>query len=498
MKRHSIYVSAILSVFVLLMATMAFGQSSTTYNQTVNKASLPPGPGSFTLASSANPSVYGTNVIFTATVFAQGGGATPTGTMQFQNNGVNMGTAVPITAGVATYSISSLAVGTYPITAVYLGDTNYGSGTSATVSQVVNKAPLTITPSNVPKVYGAVLPALTPTYTGFVNGDTSASLTTQPTLTTTATAASIVGTYPITAAGAVDPNYTITYTAGTLTVTPAALTITPNNATRHYDVANPAFTFTPVGLVNGDTVASLTTQPTLTTTAGLTSPTGTYPIAAAGAVDPNYTFTYNTGTLTVTQEVSTAISLASSTNPSTYGANVTFTATVPVTATGTITFLDGATPIGTGVVNPLTGIATFSTVTLAVVSHSITAHYPGDSDFPAATSPVLMQGVNQGGVTFAVTSSANPATYGQNVTFTITCTGFNGIAPTGTLTVSTPGWTSQTPSLVTSGANGVASFSTSTLPAGTDTLTIVYNGDANYQIIKGTGAITGGSKSTSK
>ena len=48
--------------------------------------------------------------------------------------------------------------------------------------------------------------------------NTASSLTTQPTLTTTATAASPVGTYPITASGAASPNYTIGYVSGTLIV----------------------------------------------------------------------------------------------------------------------------------------------------------------------------------------------------------------------------------------------------------------------------------------
>jgi hypothetical protein len=98
-------------MIVLLMATMAFGQSSTTYNQTVNKATLINGT-NFVLTSSANPSVYGSNVTFTSTLTATGGGSVPTGTIQFLNNGVAMGTPVALTAGVATYSISSLAVGT--------------------------------------------------------------------------------------------------------------------------------------------------------------------------------------------------------------------------------------------------------------------------------------------------------------------------------------------------------------------------------------------------
>ena len=484
--KHSKIVGAIVSMIVLLIATMAFGQSSTTYNQTVNKATLINGT-NFVLTSSANPSVYGSSITFTSTLTASGGGATPTGTVQFLNNGVAMGTPVALTAGVATYSISSLAVGTYPITAQYSGDINYNSATSATLSQVVNKAVLTVTANNASKVYGAALPAFSPTYSGFQNGDTSAVLSGSPSLTTTATAASSVGTYTITAAvGTLTAaNYSFSFVNGTLTVTPAALNITANNAARAYDVANPAFTATYTGFVNGDTSASLTTQPTLTTTAVLLSPTGTYPITAAGAVDANYTITYTAGTLTIGKTAAT-VTVASSANPSAYGANVTFTATLPATATGSVTFLDNGVSIGTGVISA--GTATLSSSTLAVGTHPITVNYAGDSNFTGATSAVLSQVVNKGGVTFAVGSSANPSVYGSPVTLTITTTGSEaGVTPTGTVTVSDSlGWTAQTIPLV----SGVATLTTSTLPAGTNTLTIVYNGDGNYQIIKGTGSIT--------
>ena len=137
------------------------------------------------------------------------------------------------------------------------------------------------------------MPTLTASYTGFVNGDTSASLTTQPTLTTTATASSHVAgnPYTITASGAVDSDYTITYVAGTLTVTTAALTITANNQTKVYGAALPTLTASYTGFVNGDTSASLTTQPTLTTTATASSHVAgnPYTITASGAVDSDYT-----------------------------------------------------------------------------------------------------------------------------------------------------------------------------------------------------------------
>ena len=141
-------------------------------------------------------------------------------------------------------------------------------------------------------------------YTGFVNGDTSASLTTPPTLTTTATAASHVAgsPYAITASGAVDTDYTISYVAGSLTVTPAPLTITADNQTKVYGAALPTLTASYTGFVNGDTSASLTTPPTLTTTATAASHVAgsPYAITASGAVDTDYTISYVAGSLTVT------------------------------------------------------------------------------------------------------------------------------------------------------------------------------------------------------
>ena len=74
------------------------------------------------------------------------------------------------------------------------------STATATVNLTVNKAILTVTANNASNVYGTANPAFTPTYSGFVNGDTSAVLTGSPSLTTTATAASPVGSYTITAA----------------------------------------------------------------------------------------------------------------------------------------------------------------------------------------------------------------------------------------------------------------------------------------------------------
>ena len=89
---------------------------------------------------------------------------------------------------------------------------------------------------------------------------------------------------------------------------------------------------------------------------------------------------------------STTTALASSLNPSTVGASVNFTATVsPSAASGTVTFKDGATTLGTGTLSG--GVASFATSSLALGSHSLTAEYAGDANHLASTSLVLTQTV---------------------------------------------------------------------------------------------------------
>jgi len=166
----------------------------------------------------------------------------------------------------------------------------------------VVSATLTITANNATKVYGAAVPPLSANFSGFVNGDSPASLSTSPTMSTTATYASPVlpGGYTIIASGASDPDYIISYRPGTLLITPAPLTITANDASMVQGTAMPPLTMTCSGLVNGDSPACLTTTPTLTTPATPLSPAGAYPIVVGGACSANYAITYANGVLTVT------------------------------------------------------------------------------------------------------------------------------------------------------------------------------------------------------
>ena len=232
------------------------------------------------------------------------GAALPTLTASysgFVNGDTSASLTTPPTVMTTATAASHVANSPYMITASGAVDSDY-SFTYLTGALTVTPVALAITAVNQNKIYGATLPALTATYSGFVNGDTSTSLTTQPTLTTTATEGSHISgnPYAITASGAVDSDYTISYASGVLTVTPAALTITADNNTKPYGAALPILTASYTGFVNGDSSTSLGTQPTLSTTATAHSDTGLYPITASGAADPDYTISYQTGTLTVT------------------------------------------------------------------------------------------------------------------------------------------------------------------------------------------------------
>jgi hypothetical protein len=249
-------------------------------------------------------SIYGQTIIFTATVSASIGAGLPTGMVQFQIDGDNYGSSISLTGGMAAISVSDLHVGVHNVAAAYTSDNPpafQNSQSTSPLEENVTPAPLTITAEDKTKLYGAALPTLTASYTGFVNGDSEASLTTLPTLATAATAASHVAgnPYSITADGAADPDYNITYVAGTLTVTPASLTITADNKTKLYGAALPTLTASYTGFVNGDSEASLTTLPTLATTATDTSPPGSYTITVSSASSQDYVITYVPGTLTI-------------------------------------------------------------------------------------------------------------------------------------------------------------------------------------------------------
>lgn len=124
----------------------------------------------------------------------------------------------PAVATIVNNMIHIVGAGTTNITAEQPGNTDYSAASPVTQRFTVNPAALTITAADKTKVQGDPLPALTVSYSGFVNGDDETKLSSPVVVTTTAVPSSPPGIYPITPAGAAANNYTISYINGTLTV----------------------------------------------------------------------------------------------------------------------------------------------------------------------------------------------------------------------------------------------------------------------------------------
>jgi hypothetical protein len=182
--------------------------------------------------------------------------------------------------------------GTTVITASAAG-CNGPALSSHTVYAESEKPVLVITVNDTSKLYGDALPAFTVSYSGLMDGDDSPAV--PPVITTTATAASPAGTYPVMAGSASDTSYTITYINGTLTVIPVPLSVIAENKTIVYGQALPPPMVRYLTLVNGDTSPDV--QPVVHHTADASSNPGSYPIVVTGASDPDYIIRHVNGML---------------------------------------------------------------------------------------------------------------------------------------------------------------------------------------------------------
>lgn len=183
----------------------------------------------------------------------------------------------------------------------------------------------------------------------------------------------------------------------------------------------------------------------------------------------------------------TGVALASSANPQVLGSSVTFTASVASlgnesgTPSGTVTFFDGTTKLGSASLGSnLT--AAFTTSSLALGSHSITAAYSGDSIFAGSASGILVESIVAPAIvatTTTLSSSANPQAVGKSVTFTATVSPSTGGSGSPTGAVDFYDGTTDLGS-ATLGANLSTSFSTSSLTQGSHSITAAYSGSASF------------------
>lgn len=199
---------------------------------------------------------------------------------------------------------------------------------------------------------------------------------------------------------------------------------------------------------------------------------GAHSITATYNGDSSYNSSTSAPFSQTVNKANSSTALGASPNPSSYGQQVTFTATVtPSTATGNVTFKEGATTLGSG--NVSGGLATYATSALLGGAHTITATYNGDGNYNASTSSGFGQTVNPASTSTALQSSQNPSNPGQAVTFTATVTPSTAIGSVAF---------KDGPTILGSGnlSSGVATFQTSALTAGSHSMTAVYNGSVNH------------------
>ena len=209
-------------------------------------------------------------------------------------------------------------------------------------------------------------------------------------------------------------------------------------------------------------------------TSGLSA--GLHAITAAYSGDT--TFAASTGTVRqVVKPSPTTISFTSSLDPSTYGLAVTFTATVigsgPIPPTGQVAFSWSGNTIGSAMLNS-SGVAVLTTSKLTAGIYPLMAIYRGDANNLTSTSPALNQTVLQAKSKATIASSMNPSTVGQAVTFTAKIASPT-VTPTGPVTFSLGKTILGTAQL----SKGKATFTTSSLGAGSNAIKVTYQGNSN-------------------
>ncbi|HEX3121610.1 MAG TPA: Ig-like domain-containing protein, partial [Candidatus Acidoferrum sp.] len=246
------------------------------------------------------------------------------------------------------------------------------------------------------------------------------------------------------------------------------------------------FTDTVSNVVSGSLNTTTTTLGTATLNASgiatltpVTLTTGNHFITANYA--GNGTFPAGSGAMVqVVHNGGSSTTVTATPNPSNLGQSVTFNVTVAsvptggAAPTGQVTLTQGSTVLAQLTLS--NGLANFATSALPAGSSAITASYAGDSSYSASSGNVTA--VVQSPTATALTSSSNPASQGQSVTFTATVTSSSG-TPVGSVTF-TDGATVLA-SNVAVNSSGIATFSTSSLSTGTHSIGASFTGSTGWQ-----------------
>ncbi len=351
----------------------------------------------------------------TPTVTVTVGSYTYTGSPQ----GPNSVTTSPISTGSVTWSYAGsgygpsstppTVVGSYTATATVAADSNNNQSSSSATAFAITKA----TPGVV------VTSPTTFVYTGSPQGPNSVSTSpvssgavtwsyTGDAYGPSATPPTAVGSYTAAVTVAADDNNDQNSTSTGFTITPATPGVTVNGPllfTYNASAQGPA-SVTTVPVSTGAVTWTYTgvDPTTYGPSTDLPAAAGTYTAAAAVAADANNFAAVSSPTAFAIGQATNMIALVSSENASTYGDDVTFTATVQTNyldalatagdATGNIIFAVDGTPVATVPIN--NGAAAFDTSGLSVPSHVISVTYAGDNNYSNnVTTPTLTQTVNQ-------------------------------------------------------------------------------------------------------
>jgi hypothetical protein len=332
-------------------------------------------------------------------------------------------------------------------------------------SLTFNSADLTITPrsllaqaDNQSRAYGTTNPVFTVTYTGFVGADGVTNLAVLPVAGTEAQPVSPIGTYDITLTGGADTNYSLVLSNGTLAVTAAAVTITADAKTKPYGATDPALTYQ---ITSGALDGSDSLSGSLSRLAGETI--GDYAIQQGTlTAGTNYALTFNPANITIT---TAALVVTADEKSKVYGAtDPAFTYQIT-----------GGALVGSDSLSGSLSRVTGETVgSHAINQGTLTAGTNYQLNYVAANLTIARaQSAN------TLASSLNPSIQGSNVTFTATLTPVApaSTTPTGSVQFLTDGAPLGSPVLL---VGGVASFTTTLLPPGSNTITAAYPGDANF------------------
>jgi hypothetical protein len=458
---------------------------------------------STSLTASANPSTLGQNLTLTAVVTSSG--VNIMGSISFHDGATAIGSAALNANGTATLTTGSLSFGPHTLTAVYSGDTNHTTSISAALSeQIVQAAGVALTSSLNPSISGtnvvftatlSGVGSLIPTGSVTFSDGANALATVQLGATgagSLQTAALTVGSHAITVSYSGDSNYavvsssliqtvqsantqvTLTASANPATyATPVVLTAT---VTSNGGLATGTVNFTDGGIAIGS--AALNTGGVATLSISSLAP-GTHSIVANYAGDGRASASTSVP-LALNVRQTTSVALATSASPAQtlsavlLSAAVTNSGVTPVT--GTVTFAEGTTLLGTAAVGA-TGHATLTVASLAAGNHTIVASYGGDNNDFSSVSPELTQGVLLRATTTALAISEIDPANPQQVTL-IGIVGWTGpVPPTGTITFTNGSAVIGSSPIDTSGAATI----NITLDANiTENVVATYNGDMSY------------------